>query len=67
MTVKGIRERTGLSQARFEERYHIPKRTIEDWETERRTPPVYVVELLDRVTKEDFQIDDEHRSRKGGE
>ncbi len=67
MTVKGIRERTGLSQARFGERYHIPKRTIEDWETERRTPPVYVVELLDRVTKEDFQIDDEHRSRKGGE
>lgn len=54
MTVKEVRKRTGLSQAKFGEKYNIPKRTIEDWETEKRIPPVYVVELLDRVTREDF-------------
>jgi len=57
MTVKEIRKRTGLSQVKFGEKYHIPKRTIEDWETEKRIPPVYVVELLDRVTREDFAKD----------
>lgn len=31
----------------FSEKYHIPKRTIQDWETEKRNPPKYVIELLE--------------------
>ena len=44
--IKEIRANTGLSQARFGEAYHIPKRTVQDWESGRRTPPDYVVDLL---------------------
>ena len=53
-----IRKRTGLTQAAFAEKYHIPKRTIETWEaasdSARRSAPEYVLELLERVVKEDF-------------
>lgn len=59
MTVKEIRKITGLSQARFGEFYGIPKRTIEDWETGRRKPPEYVLELLERAVKEDFPNNEE--------
>lgn len=47
MTIKDIRALTGLSQAAFAEKYHIPKRTYESWEMGQRTPPEYVVELLE--------------------
>jgi putative transcriptional regulator len=52
--VKAIRAKSGLSQAAFSARYHIPKRTIEGWEMGVRECPVYVVELLQRVVDEDF-------------
>ena len=53
MTVKELRSLTGLTQAKFSEKYHIPKRTIEDWESDKRTPPEYVIELLEyRITNE---------------
>lgn len=47
MTIKEIRDLTGLSQAKFAEKYHIPKRSIENWESGLRQCPVYVVELLE--------------------
>jgi putative transcriptional regulator len=47
MSFKELRELTGLSRAAFSREYHIPIRTIEDWESERRTPPQYVLELLE--------------------
>lgn len=45
-TIKELREKTGLTQKAFSERLNIPKRTIEDWETGKRVPPPYVVELI---------------------
>lgn len=54
MKVKKIRELTGLNQSEFSRKYNIPLRTIQDWEAERRTPPEYVLELLERVVKEDM-------------
>lgn len=54
MTIKEIRSLTGLSQAKFGEKYEIPKRTIEEWEAGRRKPPEYLLRLLERVVKEDF-------------
>lgn len=47
MSFKELRELTGLSRAAFSREYHIPIRTIEDWESERRNPPEYVLELLE--------------------
>lgn len=44
--IRAIRAATGLSQVRFAERYGIPRRTIENWESGVRTPPPYVINLL---------------------
>lgn len=54
MTIKEIRALTGLSRAEFGRVYHIPERTLDDWEKERRTPPRYVLELLERAVKDDI-------------
>ena len=51
--VRTLRFQTGLSQAAFAARYNIPLRTIEDWESNKRTPPAYVIELLEyKIRKE---------------
>lgn len=56
MTIKEIRDSLGISRAEFSRRYHIPLRTLDDWEKERRTPPPYVLELLEyRVKNESLE------------
>ena len=45
--VRAIRQRTGLSQAAFAEKFEIPKRTIENWEAGTREPPIYILQMLD--------------------
>ena len=45
----------GLSQANFGKKYNIPVRTIQDWETEKRNPPAYVVELLEFKVRYDIE------------
>lgn len=59
-TIKEIRKQTGLSQAKFSERYNIPKRTIENWESGKNEPPEYVVDLLRRCVNADFPTDAEN-------
>ena len=56
MDIKEIRGLTGLSQVKFAERYGIPRRTIEGWEAGERTPPDYVIELLERAVKDDTKV-----------
>ena len=51
MNIKEIRALTGLSQAKFAERYGIPKRTLEDWEAGRRKPAEYFLRLLEKDVK----------------
>lgn len=54
--IKSIRSYTGMSQARFGEAYEIPVRTIQDWERGIRTPPAYVIKLLElAVQREDHR------------
>jgi putative transcriptional regulator len=53
VTIKELRSLTGLTQAKFAEKYEIPRRTIEDWERDLHLPPEYVVKLLEyRITHE---------------
>ena len=56
MTIKELRNFTGLSQQAFSDKYKIPKRTIENWEGGKRNPPDYVVTLLERVVLEDCKV-----------
>lgn len=55
MTIKEIRSLTGLTQEKFSEKYHIPKRTIGNWETGVNVPPEYVVELLEYRVKSEYK------------
>lgn len=55
MTIKEMRELLGLTQEQFSYKYHIPKRSIQNWESGERKPPEYVVELLERAVKEDMK------------
>ena len=47
MNIKQLRAEAGMTQKAFSEYLNIPKRTIEDWENERRIPPKYIVELIE--------------------
>ena len=47
MTIKELREKTGLSQSKFAEYLNISVRTVQYWEQEKRTPPEYVTELIE--------------------
>lgn len=53
MTIKELRQSTGLSQAAFSERFEIPRRTIEDWEAGRRNPPPYVPRLIEKLIEKE--------------
>lgn len=53
MTITEMRKHLNVSRAEFSRRYNIPIRTLEDWESEKRTPPEYVMSLLERAVLED--------------
>ena len=54
VTIRELRALTGLSMQKFGDLYQIPLRTIQHWEGNDRTPPEYVIALLQRVIAEDF-------------
>jgi len=56
MTVKEIREYSGLSRSEFSRTYEIPLRTLEDWESEKRNAPNYVIEMLRRIVVENEEL-----------
>ena len=58
-TIKEIMEYSGLSQAKFSEKYGIPKRSLENWESGSRKCPDYVISLLERAVKSDM-INEKH-------
>lgn len=45
-SIRDLRESTGMSRKEFSEHTGIPVRTLEDWETGRRTPPEYIPRLI---------------------
>lgn len=46
MTIKELRKLSGMTQKDFAEYFNIPRRTIEDWETEKRKCASYLLELV---------------------
>lgn len=44
--IKKARQAAGLTQAEMAEILEIPKRTIENWESEKNNPPHYVERLI---------------------
>ena len=54
MDIREMRVELGDTQSEFADRYHIPFRTIQNWETGVRKPPEYIVSLLEHQVKEDL-------------
>ncbi|NQK21601.1 hypothetical protein HO515_10415 [Streptococcus suis] len=42
-----LAESRGCSRAEFARRFDIPVRTLEDWDSGKRVPPMYVKKLID--------------------
>lgn len=63
MTVKELRERSGMSQQEFGDYFGIPERTIENWEYSCRTCSTYLIALMrykletEGIIRPDAQID----------
>lgn len=57
MTVKELRTITGLSQVDFGKKYHIPRRTVENWESGSRKPSETILYLLGRAVKSDYETE----------
>lgn len=51
--IKRMRLYLKMTQEEFSNAYGIPVRTLQQWESGRRNPPEYVVNLLERAVKED--------------
>ena len=54
MTIREMRQELGMTQGEFSSRYKIPFRTIQNWETEQRIPPEYIVDLLESRVRYDL-------------
>ena len=60
MTIREIRELSGLSQSNFAAYYGIPLRTLQHWESKAENPsdkrkcPDYVNRLLEKAVRIDF-------------
>ncbi len=54
MNIREMRRQLGNTQSEFAARYGIPFRTIQNWETEARKPPEYIVALLEHRVEEDL-------------
>ena len=46
INIRHIRACSEMTQAAFSKAYGIPKRSLEDWEADRRHPPAYLYKLL---------------------
>ena len=51
MNITEMRHYIGVSRAEFSRRYSIPLRTLESWEAGVRTPPEYVLDLLEESVR----------------
>jgi transcriptional regulator with XRE-family HTH domain len=54
MEIRELRLRLGDTQSEFANRYGIPFRTVQNWETGLRKPPEYVIRLLENRIREDL-------------
>lgn len=54
MNIREMRTQLGDTQSEFAARYHIPFRTVQNWETGFRKPPEYIMNLLESRIREDL-------------
>lgn len=57
MKIKQLRQLTGLTQKKFSERFKIPLRTVQNWESGTNTPPDYIPRLIEMQMILENEID----------
>ena len=69
--IKQIREKTGMSQSRFAEHFHISIRTLQNWErNEPSDPPEHVIYMikyilyLEKILEKEKQKNIQNRRRR---
>ena len=55
MTIKELREKTGLSQSQFAKKYKLTVRQVQSWEQGVRNTPESILYMLERLIAEDFK------------
>lgn len=53
MTIKELRTTAKMTQKEFSEYFGIPFRSIQNWEGGQRTPPQYLVSLIEYKLKKE--------------
>lgn len=53
MNIKQLRDASGMTQKAFAEYFGIPKRTVENWEGEKRECPPYLLDLMEYKLKKE--------------
>ena len=56
MNLIELRKKTGLTQVKFAEKFHIPLSTYTHWEQGRFTPPNYVVEMIAQLVDHELEF-----------
>lgn len=59
MTIRELREKTGMSQSKFAYMFGIPLNTLQRWEINYRKPPEYVIGMITELLKYKGYITDE--------
>lgn len=49
MTINEMRAKTGMSQSQFAAAFGIPVNTLQHWEQGLRKPPVYLLQMVERI------------------
>lgn len=51
MSIKELRKLTGMSQSKFAAYFGVPVRSVQEWEQGRKSPPDYVIAMMERIWK----------------
>ena len=55
--IKSIREALQVSQSQFSERFNIPVKTVQSWESGIRKPPAYIPQMLIRICELESELE----------
>ena len=64
MDIREMRVMTGLSQSKFADMFELPVATLKDWEIGRRTPPNYVIGMMEKILQYSGLIADAKEERR---
>ena len=54
--IRNARKQAKLTQQQVVDRYQIPRSTLQDWESGKHVPPMYIVNILLRCLEADYGV-----------